>query len=224
MLRNCWRTRNDKSIELRERRPRIAGQTRGGAVAAQHAAGDAVADAFVLDAVRKAFVEFFLVAETKTDDERQQKRQLCRATEWSSRRRRTWFRTSPRPSTSSGRSAASFSASNAPIDRPATNMWSTSLRKRSAASHTLRYQSRQPVLSRSSSSPQCPASCMRVHRKTGPVQAFRDEAHFGRRTGKTVDQQYPGSASGHVVISRLDHQTGRRFGMALFCPRRRMNT
>ena len=64
------------------------------------------------------------------------------------------------PWTRSGWSAASLSASMAPIDRPATKKCSTRWRSRSAAAHTLAYQSCQRVAIRSSSLPQWPASCM----------------------------------------------------------------
>jgi len=66
-----------QSIEFGERGPWVSGQARGGAVAAEHQAGDALANALVLDAVGKAFVEASLPAKTEAADERQQKRQAA---------------------------------------------------------------------------------------------------------------------------------------------------
>ena len=61
--------------ELGQRRPRVAGQSGGAAVAGEHAADDPVADALVLDAVGERLHEDALAADAEPAHERQQERQ-----------------------------------------------------------------------------------------------------------------------------------------------------
>jgi hypothetical protein len=180
--------------ELGQRRPRIAGRPAAPLSPELHAADDPVADALVLDAVGKGLHELAIAAVAERARQRQQERQPARCAGSPSRRSERSCRRGRRRRPRRGRSIASSSASSAPIDRPATKRWSTSARSFSAACSTLRYQSRQPVASKSSAPPQWPASCTALTVKPELVQATRDEAHLDRRAGQAMDQQHARAA------------------------------
>jgi hypothetical protein len=196
-------------LELRQRRPRETGESRGLAVAGEHCADDALADALILDAERFDFLRHLVAADAERGEQRQQEREAA------DRRRR--------PAVVEERRAVEAEA----VDL--TRAVDGELERKHRAHRQAGDEEMIDVFAqavggfRHAGRPVAPAGREQVvdvatmagelhaeHAETGALQAVADIAHLGRRAGQAVDEQDASAAAAQVEFGRLDHGSGRR--------------